>query len=77
MNWISVEERLPQVNERVLVLFNGKTIEFSAYETQDERIAEWLEEETGPLPEWIPRGDHWIWGDNKITHWMPLPEPPK
>lgn len=68
--WISVKDRLPEIDGNVLVIVNGKphknvTLE-SAYE----------------LAEFSP-SDGWIlemwpeWETPKVTHWMPLPEPPE
>lgn len=53
-SWISVKDRLPEPNERVLAYFPG---------TRDS--------EAVMLPS---KG----WAVNKfVSHWMPLPEPPK
>lgn len=53
-SWISVKDRLPEPNERVLAYFPG---------TRDS--------EAVILPS---KG----WAVNKfVSHWMPLPEPPK
>ena len=68
--WISVKERLPEVGEGYAVVVSGKpcrnvtldnAIEMAAYD-QDEG---WILE---MWPEWT---------NANITHWMPLPEPPK
>ena len=56
--WISVDERLPQNDEDVLVWVNG-THRDMAY--RDEGV--WYDEEHNHL--------------KNITHWMPLPKPPK
>ena len=69
--WISVKERLPESDNLVLVSADGKPIEnvtlVGAYElaVYDPEEKEWILE---MWPEW---------GDVKVTHWMPLPEPPK
>lgn len=64
MEWISVEDKLPEYGNAVLVYTSsgiciahicGKTI-------------------TGDKPTWIEtNGDYDFWN---VTHWMPLPEPP-
>ena len=46
--WISVEDRLPEEGEHILVCY----------------IDGWICDQHAPI-------------DNGITHWMPLPEPPK
>lgn len=58
MRWISVEERLPEEKQRVIV--------------RCERV--------GTSVGWILWGN-WMTdigpGAGKVTHWMPLPQPPK
>lgn len=67
--WISVEDRLPKEEGLVLVIANGKPMDnitlVDAYE-----LGEYTDEG------WII--DAWPgWEDAQVTHWMPLPEPPK
>ena len=69
--WISVEDRLPEDGELVLVLASGKPCEnitlVDAYE-----MAEYSRDNNrGWILETYP-----MWEDAKVTHWMPLPEPP-
>ena len=66
--WISVKERLPKPYETVLtcrqMLLNGtKTI-----------CIECLSISYGETPVWGK--DYKTW-KSKVTHWMPLPQPPK
>jgi len=62
-NWISVKERLPEPDVDVLV-FDGKNIDVTfGEETFDDR--EFI---------WFSRISYRHF--DKITHWMPLPEPP-
>lgn len=73
MEWISVEDRLPEDDTNVLVLFNGEikigfmTWEHPTYEETWESYKYW-DESYHDGQGW----EHW-----EITHWMPLPEPPK
>lgn len=57
-SWISVKDKLPENDVRVLVFLNSKR---SYTETDTDRMH---------AGEWVR------WG-NDVTHWMPLPEPPK
>lgn len=62
--WISVEDKLPELNKEVLVVWSDSEIGFAS------RIKSECKEE------------RWNWDiatlfDGKITHWQPLPEPPK
>lgn len=71
--WISVKDRLPNIGESVLVavIINAKlNMPFRTDYTPDIEIG-WLEENG----EW---GLQFSCADrHEITHWMPLPEPPK
>lgn len=59
--WISVEERLPEKGDVVLAMWHGE-MEFARYAPH--RLG-WYNLAT--------RYD----SPNAVTHWMPLPEPPK
>ena len=67
--WISVEEKLPDTDDNVLVICNGeyKNIRFinaydlAAYDSDED---EWI---LDSYPEAVVT----------VTHWMPLPKPPK
>lgn len=67
--WISVEDRLPEVDVMVLVIVSGKPMSNVTLENSYE------------LAEYDPEG--WIlemwpeWMDAEVSHWMPLPEPPE
>ena len=68
--WISVEDRLPDQSGEVLVIASGspqKNITLNcAYE-----LAEY-----DPYDGWIM--EMWPeWEDAVVTHWMPMPQPPK
>lgn len=62
MEWISVEDRLPENYQEVIVFVdaaNAKEIYMAQYMNLSFNI--------------LVSGNH----SNFITHWMPLPEPPK
>lgn len=68
MEWINVKDRLPDDMENVLVFTEG-CIDVGHLTKGRFGLARW---ETDSLDEW---GDREILKD--VTHWMPLPEPPK
>ncbi len=72
--WISVEERLPETNVECLVaakVGNGMVVDLGEYISYINNITK----EQGY--EWMITND-WDEGEGcEITHWMPLPEPPK
>ena len=57
--WISVEDRLPELNKEVLVAWSNGSV----------GIARHIKDEFEPI-EWDTYGSH-----AHITHWQPLPEP--
>ena len=77
MKWISVEDRLPEKNKKVLIWIEGYSAHSGMHWT---RKGYWL------CP-W--HGDRWAeafmdkacehldMGFAEVTHWMPLPEPPE
>ena len=61
--WIPVTERLPNVGEEVLV-----------FDTRENWIGfAWLH----PDKTWTALGFDWPFDFGEVTHWMPLPQPPK
>ena len=78
--WHRVEERLPNVDEKVLVFAIGKLDGFIG----DTVIALTSMSDTNRLnhhekvdkPYWLDPWQYFL-TDYRITHWMPLPEPPK
>jgi hypothetical protein len=66
-NWISVKERLPEI-EALLYTTSGIIVLGDRYDNKWRVCGHWRHD-----------GTNWISDltDNDITHWMPLPEPPK
>ena len=67
MDWIPVSERLPDIGVMVLAWFAWPHVDHSY------RHVEMAEISTG---HWRPKGGNGNF-DEYVTHWMPLPEPPK
>lgn len=66
--WILVEERLPEKSGNYLTAFgDGTALSTNIFMHPDD----WLTEEGHKIN---PNGK-WYYGE--VTHWMPLPEPPK
>lgn len=70
MSWIKCSDRLPFDCESVLIYSRGYTV-ISAYLVYDLKkepiywnVNDWDESDT-------------TWEIDEVTHWMPLPEPPK
>ena len=65
MEWINVKDRLPNPHKQhVLVVLSNKTVHFAT---------DWVDWPDGHVTFWIPFYERWF----DVTHWMPLPEPPK
>lgn len=63
MNWISVNDRLPEDSGQYLVCAND------GYQVRISTLLFWIKNKTWQL---TGRRSYW-----KVTHWMPLPEPPE
>ena len=64
--WISVKDRLPEVDKPILYCAFGRSVGEGVYRGFDGVHHVWNM--------YAVSGTHW---DNEVTHWMPLPEPPK
>ena len=67
--WIPVTERLPEKNGTYLVLWTNKAVSDAEYESTYKSFGYWIDILLDTDEEWIAY--------QHITHWMPLPEPPK
>lgn len=57
--WISVKDRMPEEDNRVLVWLGVKLYDYTRIDTDRLHNGRWIR-----------------WGKD-VTHWMPLPNPPK
>ena len=79
MEWIKTSEMLPPDGQEVLIWIDGADMPIQAYVNTDSGIALWFAD-----PQWrdytssgeYPR-DIKIDRCFEVTHWMPLPTPPK
>ena len=76
--WISVDDRLPSDEQDVLVIAHvwGGRLVYVGSHKRVEAQKSWLTGITNKSSEW----SLWGWSYLKepmVTHWMPLPEPPK
>lgn len=87
--WISVKYRLPKFNQKVLAWVKKKDPE-ARFNRDGIYIAELRDKTPKPdpkgrhnfwgLPEFDSEWTVWAWSyfaEPDVTHWMPLPEPPK
>ena len=73
MEWISVEDRLPEYQKNVLVVFTNISKQVVHSVAYVSRMSRHLGEDTPYSDRW------WIYSSRseiKPAHWMPLPEPP-
>lgn len=69
MNWISVEDKVPENNQRVLA-YCGKTKKYFVGSVMSYQFSDgvyWRHEGAKGAMYAVT---------SKVTHWMPLPEPP-
>ena len=75
--WISVKERLPEddlsIKKNVgaalgcltVLVYNGVVKQTNRYFCEESKLG------------LLPKTEGWEWASSNVTHWMPLPEPPK
>ena len=68
--WVSVNERMPDEDQSVIVIANGKPRENITLDGAVE-LAEWSERDGWFLECWPD------WENPVVTHWMPIPVPPE
>ncbi len=78
MKWISVEDRLPESDDAVLICQAGAANEYSyPYTFEDSIEVAFFSHPKWFLEDWdddrFGKDDFLLEG---VTHWMPLPEPP-
>ncbi len=75
MKWISVEDRLPKVDEEVLVYVHGISYNSCAYQMISmSSLTKIYRRDMDPEElQWICK----MSCDETVTHWMPLPKPPE
>ncbi|OBY75928.1 DUF551 domain-containing protein [Acinetobacter gyllenbergii] len=89
MNWISVEDQMPAYSTPVLVLcskapykVDGLKITVASYVSKEE-LEQTMEDYDDRDEDWYAEvslfnSDYGSWlMDETVTHWMPLPAPPK
>lgn len=68
--WISCKDKMPNDNEIVLFCYvsdNGvKSVQYGYHQTIKGIGSSWAKPSGG-----------WQYADNDVTHWQPIPEPPK
>jgi hypothetical protein len=71
MEWISVKDRLPKLNEDVVCI-----VPLMKKHGKEKRILYLNCYQKNGL-RWGNYDGHYEHNVNEVTHWMPLPEPPK
>jgi len=76
--WISVKDRLPEINKDVLILYESKVSHETGYAITCMTDSFYFGSKPIPYstPQWLEPWQYFR-ENNVITHWMSLPEPPK
>lgn len=77
-SWISVKDRLPGIDEDVLILYESKVLHDTGYAITCLKDSIYFAGKRiqYQTPQWCQPWQYF--GENNVvTHWMPLPEPPK
>jgi len=80
--WISVDERLPETEQKCLLAVEaewGGLSDYFAHPKETEVFIGWLDMIERTIGNWYLQliGNQYLAGTgHKVTHWMPLPEPP-
>lgn len=78
VGWISVKDKLPDPEQDVLVIahgWSGRLLYIGSYQRMEAETS-WLTGVTSKASDW----SLWGWSylrEPEVTHWMPLPDPPK
>ena len=78
VGWISVKDKLPEPEQDVLVIahgWSGRLLYIGSYQRMEAETS-WLAGVTSKASDW----SLWGWSylrEPEVTHWMPLPDPPK
>jgi hypothetical protein len=66
--WISVKDKLPEVNQFTLITWAGAKVPLiGCFKGKRDDNNAWLGSDS----------DFWIASDSEVTHWMPLPPSPE
>jgi hypothetical protein len=78
MEWISVKERMPEEHKAVLLFYpyEHEDVQFVGHWDSLNRL--WVCDWSGFLTDIVYLSDDFFnLAKKAVTHWMPLPEPPK
>lgn len=72
--WISVKDRLPEETQAFLVVLNNEDIDIRVFNSKNEPFQSY----SSMLDKFLFLDDKGEWHTtDRVTHWMPLPQPPK
>ena len=75
--WISVSERLPEDDPNVKKHIEGERFGFLTVLAYNGVVKQTNRFFCNEARYGLPKTNSWEWASQNVTHWMPLPEPPK
>lgn len=75
--WVSVKERLPEDDHSVNKHIEGEKFGFLTVLAYNGVVKQTNRFFCNATQFGLPKTCGWEWASSNVTHWMPLPEPPK
>jgi len=74
MNWIACNDQMPEAEELVVFIYSGYRVRIGNFNNEDDT---WIMETFASQVNFLDDIDDHLVDRDEVTHWLPLPEPPK
>ncbi|SCJ78490.1 Protein of uncharacterised function (DUF551) [uncultured Clostridium sp.] len=76
MEWISVNERLPEYDPAIKKHIEGRQFACLTVLVYNGVVKQTNRFFCDAPRQGLPKTDGWRWASDNVSHWMPLPDPP-